>query len=458
MTTYENSLQYAMENKHYNLVQAFLEHGLKLNDIQVACIVPNAAAIGHTSVLKTMRRQGYNFGTLVNTALLEACAEGHVETVQFLLDVGAKIDLDNDKALEFAVHFSQFEVVKVLLQNGASVANCNLMFALHQTSDEIKDYLHNWGDFFTTVRNSSEYSEQEKKRFAVFVALDRAKTLEEVKSIVTGLTTDEINWLNSPCLDGLVFDFNPTERQDLYIPLKKENEYIETYKYLLNKNMAHMTIGWATKHGFLNTIKLLLSRGKNVYSEDICQAIDEKRDYEIVKLLLDNAKGVMDNTDITRKALYRNDENILRLLVENNFSFIMKQAANVPYLALMNKYNSVKILIEIGIDIHVDDSALFISACHCGCVDIAKLLLDNGANIHARDGDALHTAVFDRNTKLVELLLEYGACAHLYNTYNLATDKSEKSQEIARLLNSAKEKNKNRACPHNPKIENYYNF
>lgn len=154
--SYEFALRHAIESKHYSLVQAFLEHGLKLDDNQVTCLLTNAAAVGHTNVLKTMIRRGYNFGAFINTALTEACAEGHAETVQFLLDNGADVSADNDKALEFAVHFSRFEIVKVLLRNGASVANCNLIFALYQTSDEIKDYLHNWGEFFTTVRNSSE--------------------------------------------------------------------------------------------------------------------------------------------------------------------------------------------------------------------------------------------------------------------------------------------------------------
>lgn len=63
---------------------------------------------------------------------------------------------------------------------------------------------YSWGEFYETMRTCEEYTEEIQKKFAVFEALDRAVTVEEIKEIIKPLTENEINWLNSPCLDGII--------------------------------------------------------------------------------------------------------------------------------------------------------------------------------------------------------------------------------------------------------------
>lgn len=43
---------------------------------------------------------------------------------------------------------------------------------------------YSWGEFYETTKTCIGYSEEEKKKFKVFEALDEAKTFEEIKHII----------------------------------------------------------------------------------------------------------------------------------------------------------------------------------------------------------------------------------------------------------------------------------
>mmetsp|Transcript_27168 Transcript_27168/g.42290 ORF Transcript_27168/g.42290 Transcript_27168/m.42290 type:complete len:121 (-) Transcript_27168:54-416(-) len=62
------------------------------------------------------------------TALHKACFWGHIETVQFLLSQGIKVDIQDyngDTALHDAVHFGHTPVVEALLKHGANTRLMN---------------------------------------------------------------------------------------------------------------------------------------------------------------------------------------------------------------------------------------------------------------------------------------------------------------------------------------------
>jgi hypothetical protein len=89
---------------------------------------------------------------------------------------------------------------------------------------------HSWGEFYETAKACDGYSEEERKKFIVFENLDKATTFEEIKNIISTLASDEINWLNSSCLDGIVSAIMAPEK---FI----EKEYTETWKFFLNKKL-----------------------------------------------------------------------------------------------------------------------------------------------------------------------------------------------------------------------------
>ena len=63
--------------------------------------------------------------------------------------------------------------------------------------NEDKNLNYSWGEFYETTKNCNDYGEEEKKKFAVFEALDKVTTIEEIYVIIMPLSEDEINWLKN---------------------------------------------------------------------------------------------------------------------------------------------------------------------------------------------------------------------------------------------------------------------
>lgn len=131
---------------------------------------------------------------------------------------------------------------------------------------------YSWGEFYETTKNCDGYSDEEKKQFAVFEALDKATTLEEIKEIIEPLTEYEINRLNSPCLDGIIFTMKDLG-QKLY-----EKEYVETYKYYMDKNLVHLSVNFIAAIGFMETLKAILDRDPSINLDTILSYVQNSPD------------------------------------------------------------------------------------------------------------------------------------------------------------------------------------
>lgn len=97
--------------------------------------VHSAADGGHAQCLELLLEKGFdvnslldqhiseNFGDMRKSALYFCVSNGDVTCTQLLLRAGAKPDLDPLSCLLVAVRASRYEIVKLLLANGADV-NC----------------------------------------------------------------------------------------------------------------------------------------------------------------------------------------------------------------------------------------------------------------------------------------------------------------------------------------------
>jgi ankyrin repeat protein len=80
--------------------------------------------------------------------------------------------------------------------------------------------------------------------------------------------------------------------------------------------------------------------------------------------------------------------------------------------SLYGRFETVKLLLENGADIHASyDEAIREASCK-GHFEIVKLLLENGANIHACNDQAIRLASGNGHLQIVKLLLENGANIH----------------------------------------------
>lgn len=230
---------------------------------------------------------------------------------------------------------------------------------------------YSWGEFYETIKTCSEYGEEEQKKFSVFEALDKANSLEEIREIIKPLTETEINWLNSPCLDGIIYTITDPKKKIV------EKEFIETFKYYMEKKLFNITITDFARVGFDSIILLMI---KNLEIEDI-----------------------------------------------NHTLWISSWHGHT---------GTVKLLLENGADIHYKNDSSIFYACWEGHVNTVKLLLENGATVNSNI--TLRRVSEQGHIEIVKLLLQYKfhSRENIIETLNLL-NRYTKHFEIAQLLKNA---------------------
>lgn len=236
---------------------------------------------------------------------------------------------------------------------------------------------YSWGTLYDAVKECENY-EEERKKFAVFEALDKATTKEEATQIITPLTRYEIDWLNSPCLDGLV-----AIRCDSIVSLSgPERDYSETCKYYLSKN-------WASKRDI----------------EDLFLSCCLHNSVKILAILAANNLLIQNRLNSSLcTACQLGYTEIARILLENG--------SNVNYngeepLFLASRYNRtaiLKLLVEKGANIHGDDELVLIKACLNKNIEIVKFALSHNPKDLLQ---SFQIIAENNNTEILQILLDY---------------------------------------------------
>nr|WBF70290.1 putative ankyrin repeat protein [Megavirus caiporensis] len=133
--------------------------------------------------------------------------------------------------------------------------------------------------------------------------------------------------------------------------------------------------------------------------------------------IIDHSKGKYSASNIILKKIYRMDKpKIIESVILDNICMDNDENnKNLLFLASSRGYyNVVKLLIENGIDIHIDNDFPVRLASNHRYLDIVGLLIENGANINARDGYALRLATCKGFYDVVKYLVENGANPYMY--------------------------------------------
>lgn len=333
---------------------------------------------------------------------------------------------------------------------------------------EQKSKAYSWGEFYETTLacegNSlalidpvGGYSEEQRKRFAVFEALDKAATVEEIKEIISPLMSYEINWLNSPCLDGIIFAVltGPAESPIETIIKSKTDEYHEACRYFFSKKIVNCSFVKACENGLVNIVRVFFDYRthrpklpRTSYNEFCLEmmpiikyAIRKKTGLKGNELGLAVASEIEErwkNISTIEREKYnhirdekkREYEEKMRIHIfdfeDSHINSALVSACEEGYTEL------VKLLLEKGADIHTEESNSLRRASKHGHIEIVKLLLENGANIHAGKDSALYVSCVNGHTDIVKLLVEKGA--DIYTTSALQQAAYKGHIEIAKFL------------------------
>lgn len=271
----------------------------------------------------------------------------------------------------------------------------------------ISERNYSWGDFYDTLKSCDGYTEEQRKEFLVFETLDKANTFEEIKQITSTLSEQKINWLNSPCLDGILFSLkgvNPVEKLMI-------RNYPETCKYYMAKKLLDPTEGlvYACFYGHKNLASLFLENGANTEYKDnlaLWTACRTNR-IDIIEMLLQKISIPVNNC-IMHISIENNNVQIVKMLLEKKLA-----TKFLEYLYDACKFGFTEIarlILEHSKPNNIDwINHLFINACGTKHIDIVKLFLEYGADIHTRDESALRIAIYHHNYELMQFLIKNGA-------------------------------------------------
>lgn len=324
-----------------------------------------------TQYLSTRLTRGFE-----GTSLQAASTQGHGDVVRLLLDHGANVHKDQDKALVLAVQHGHPDVVKLLIASGADINSGH------------------GGALFTSLHHGN---------------IEIAKIILE-----TDPNLDAEGTVNA--FENAIFSGS-----------------IATVKLLINHgadvNAQGGTFGSALRAACfepssVEIIKLLLEHGANANANcgvkgNALQAACFRASTKIVQLLLEhganvNAQGGLYDTALTA-ACRRPHIGIAQLLI-NHGAEVNATGANYGsalHAAASRSRDMVKLLLEHGADVHAKGGEYgnALQAAATQDTETVKLLLEHGADVHAqggRFGNALQAAAMhDRET--VKLLLEHGA-------------------------------------------------
>lgn len=134
-----NKIKYFREaciNGNLDLVKFMVENGA---DIQENKNYPIQFAIAHRhlEIVKYLIEKGANVLNDDNLALRRASSNGHLEVVKLLIEHGADVKTCDNYSIERASKNGHLEVVKILIDHGAEVTD----EIINNAKDNVKEYL-----------------------------------------------------------------------------------------------------------------------------------------------------------------------------------------------------------------------------------------------------------------------------------------------------------------------------
>jgi len=221
--------------------------------------------------------------------------------------------------------------------------------------------------------------------------------------------------------------------KDNYIELTKK----ETQDLLKNLNKSEkLQVGFYTKNKLL--IKRAIREKLDLSGQTEVLWWGIQNNYiDIIKLV---AKSGIDNRVLEKEyflqhAIDKKQKNIIEILIESGVNIHIDNDTPLIELCNAQEFELMKLFVQNGANIHAQDDMCLITTCINGNLEIFKYLINNGANIHAQNELALRLACANGHIKIVKMLLDLGAevNANNYLAYQWAI-LNDNTSEIKTLL------------------------
>ena len=227
---------------------------------------------------------------------------------------------------------------------------------------------------------------------------------------------------------------NLSDKEKIFLTLYSKITY--NFKSLLildlKYNLEEINDGWCVKNILIKNFSLE-NKIKELLKDLIPESIVVNSKY--VKFVSNNANiKLFLNEEIIEKIVsYGCSYLAMKIMLNNNDSIdnINKQfiiASMCGYLSV------VKLLIDLGADIHAQNNEALISASWKGHLYVVKLLIDLGANIHAQNDKAIIYASLNDNLSMVKLFIDLGANIRAQNDKAIIYASGKGNLSVVKLL------------------------
>ena len=388
-------------------------------------ILGKTYSLSDINTFKFLQMNGVDFLGFGYAVVEWASNLGYTKLVEFLIESGADIHVNDGSALVYSSSNGHFDIVKILLLNGANDSDNSALELSSLNGHEL------------VVKLLLEYGSNANHCSALSNACSRGH-LAIVKLLVES---------------GADVNNGPTLR------LASEHGHASVVKFLLESgvNNDYDALIRASECGHLSVVKILLLNGLNSRIDDSFCAAAKHGHLSVVKFLLESGADIHAKDDNAFYwACWNNHPDILKVLLKYGYVYedydtleravqcnhykivkiLLKNGTNIPKNKdLLHQatshgcYKVVELLLKYHIDCHANINDAFFWACYCGHFEVVELLLLNGADIHFKDNYVFYWTCYNatysnKHIKIVELLLSNGADVNLaleyaINTHNL---------------------------------------
>ncbi|XP_077297853.1 uncharacterized protein LOC143919416 [Arctopsyche grandis] len=353
-----------------------------------------------------------------DSPLHNACREGNINVVEFLVKKGADVNCKNTSKqtpLHLAAMRGYEKVVKYLIENRATMekdkSNDNpIDVAVFHGNISIVEIL--------IPNNNDKYLIHARFNNAI-----RKEHIDECKNIIQSLEETHPYWLES------MFK----ENNSLSVAVKYSN--VSTLEYLIKYRInVKACDDWkktllvvAAENKKMEALKLLLKLGadpnaKNINGNSVLHFLAQVDAVEEFELLLTkrvdlNIRGNNDWTPI-HWAAHHGSVNILQLLFDKGVDINVTTKDGLTPLIIAasnNKLEALKLLLNLGADLNIrdnDDWTPIHWAAQNGSVNILQLFFDKGVDINVTTkygSTPLIIAAKKNKSEALKLLLNLGA-------------------------------------------------
>ena len=168
-------------------------------------------------------------------------------------------------------------------------------------------------------------------------------------------------------------------------------------------------------------MKIMLNNNESIENINKQFIKASERGYlSIIKLLIELGADIHTGNDIAIvNASHGGNLPLVKLLIDFGANIHIQYNQIIVIASAQGHLSVVKLLIENGIDIHIDNDRAIVWASQQGHLSVVKLLIDSGANVHAQDNRSLILASGRGHLSVVKLLIDSGADVHAQDNRSL---------------------------------------